>query len=401
MSEPLPPSAGTAPAPGHAPRVRRLMLADFRSYAALDLAVDTRLVALAGENGAGKTNLLEALSLFTPGRGLRRADLAEMARLGGSGGFAASITLDGAYGGTRLGTGLDPPAPGAPASRKCRIDGVPVGSAAAFAEHLRLVWLTPALDGLFTGPPGDRRRFLDRLVLAVDAEHGGRVGAFERAVRSRNRLLEEGAPDRGWLDAVEREIAELGIAVAAARRETVTRLDALIAATRDDASPFPWASVELAGEIEDIVAALPAVEAEDRYRALLRDNRARDRAAGRTLIGPQASDLVVHHGPKTAAAARCSTGEQKALLVGLVLAHARLVAAMSGIAPLVLLDEIAAHLDRRRRAALFVALDKLGSQVWMTGADAQLFADLPASAMTLHVTPGRVEPFVQGPFVQG
>lgn len=381
----------TSPEPSFAaPRVARLALADFRSYPALDLAVDARLVALAGDNGAGKTNLLEALSLFTPGRGLRRADLASMARVDGRGGFAVSITLVGADGETRLGTGWEPPSGEAQAGRRCRIDGAPAASPAAFAEYLRVVWLTPALDGLFSGSAGDRRRFLDRLVLAVDAEHGSRVNAFERALRSRNRLLEEPSPNRAWLDAVEREIAELGVAVAAARRETVTRLAALVSATRDDASPFPWAAVALEGEIEDILASLPSVEAEDRYRMALAEHRARDRAAGRALIGPQASDLAVRHGPKDMPAGRCSTGEQKALLVGLVLAHARLVAAMSGLAPLVLLDEIAAHLDPRRRAALFAALDALGAQVWMTGADPALFAELPGGAQVFEVVPGRV-----------
>jgi DNA replication and repair protein RecF len=218
------------------------------------------------------------------------------------------------------------------------------------------------------------------------------VSALERALRSRNRLLETEPQDRVWLDAVEREVAEIGIAVAAARRETVDRLAGLITATRDDASPFPFATLTLDGEIDPWVASLPALEAEDRYRAALRDNRLRDRAAGRTLTGPQASDLLVRHGPKDISADMCSTGEQKALLIGLILAHARLVAAMTGIAPLVLLDEVAAHLDPLRRAGLFDSVDKLGSQVWMTGADPALFAELEGRADLLHVLPGRIEP---------
>ncbi len=372
--------------------VRRLILSDFRSYANLDLAVGGRLVALVGENGAGKTNLLEALSLFTPGRGLRRVDLGEMAREGGSGGFAVSLTLAAAYDEVRLGTGLEPGPPGEAALRRCRADGEAVGSPAAFADHLRIVWLTPAFDGLFAGPAGDRRRFLDRLVLAVDPEHGGRVNALERALRSRNRLLEDERADPVWLDAVEREAAETGVAVAAARLETARRLAALIIAARDDASPFPWAEMALEGVLEAELATRPAVDVEDLYRGLLRENRNRDRAAGRTLIGPQASDLVVRHGPKGIAADRASTGEQKALLIGLVLAHAKLVAAMSGLKPLVLLDEIAAHLDPRRRAALFEDLAGLGSQVWMTGADASAFAGLPAESEVFEVTRGRVAP---------
>ncbi len=372
--------------------VRRLILSDFRSYAGLDLEVGGRLVVLVGENGAGKTNVLEALSLFTPGRGLRRVDLGEMAREGGSGGFAASLALSGDFDEVRLGTGLEPAPPGENAVRRCRIDGEAVGSPAAFADHLRIVWLTPAFDGLFAGPAGDRRRFLDRLVLAVDPDHGGRVNALERALRSRNRLLEDERSDPVWLDAVEREAAETGVAVAAARLETARRLAALIAAGRDDASPFPWAEMALEGALETELATKPAVDVEDLYRGLLRENRNRDRAAGRTLIGPQASDLVVRHGPKGIAADRASTGEQKALLIGLVLAHAKLVAAMSGLKPLVLLDEIAAHLDPRRRAALFADLAALGSQVWLTGADPSAFTGMPAETEVFEVTRGRIAP---------
>jgi DNA replication and repair protein RecF len=246
------------------------------------------------------------------------------------------------------------------------------------------------MDGLFSGPAGDRRRFLDRLVLAVDSDHGARVSGLERALRNRNRLLEDGARDAQWLDAAERELAELAVAVSAARHETVTRLAALIAEERDEASPFPWAQVALRGEIEDMIGSLPALEVEERYRAQLRDNRWRDAAAGRTLIGPQASDLAVCHGPKQADAERCSTGEQKALLVGLVLAHARLVGAMSGMAPLVLLDEIAAHFDPLRRAALYAALERLGGQIFLTGADPAAFAEVPDKTQIFRVSPGLV-----------
>ena len=370
-----------------APRVTRLILQDFRSYEAFDLGTGASLVALVGENGAGKTNILEALSLLTPGRGLRRADLSEMARVGGRGSFSVSATLEAPYGEHRLGTGMTIPAEGR-AGRVCRIDGMPASSAAAFAEFVRVIWLTPDLDALFRGPAGDRRRFLDRLVLAVDAEHGSRVNALERALRSRNRILEDDFSDDIWLDSIEREVAELGVAVAAARRETVERLDALIRATRDDRSPFPFATLSLEGEIDVLVASLPAVDAEDRYRLLLRAGRSRDRAAGRTLVGPQTSDLLVRHGPKDIAAETASTGEQKALLIGLVLAHARLVAAMTGLPPLVLLDEVAAHLDPRRRGALFESLDGLGGQVWMTGADPALFAELAGRADLFHVAAG-------------
>jgi DNA replication and repair protein RecF len=372
------------------PKVRRLTLADYRSYESLDLAVEGDLIVLAGENGAGKTNILEAISLLAPGRGLRRADLADCAREGGHGGWAVSVELDDGDYRVQLGTGRENADSSQPQSRKCRIDRAPVGSARAFADHARVVWLTPSMDGLFTGPAGDRRRFLDRLVLAVDAEHGPRVTALERALRNRNRLLEDRYCEAAWLDAAEREIASIAVAVAAARSETVSRLASLIQSTRDETSPFPWAGLALAGELEAIIPDMPALQVEDRYRAMLQASRARDAAAGRTLIGPQASDLVVRHGPKNADASRSSTGEQKALLVGLVLAHARLVASMSGIVPLVLLDEIAAHFDPLRRAALFDSLSELGAQVWMTGADPSAFADLGDRATMLRVTPGQV-----------
>jgi DNA replication and repair protein RecF len=373
-------------------RVRRIVLGDFRSYAALDLSLDAPMAALTGDNGAGKTNLVEALSLFAQGRGLRRADLGEMARQGGRGGFAVSIELETADGLTQLGTGLEPADDTAPATRRCRIDRAAVASPRAFSDHLRLVWLTPAMDGLFAGSAGDRRRFLDRLVLSVDADHGARVSALERALRNRNRLLEEARPDALWLDAAEHEVAELGVAVAAARAETVSRLAALIAAGRDATSPFPFAEIDLVGDVEALVVESPALAAEEAFRRWLRDSRARDAAAGRALIGPQTADLRVRHGPKQVEAALCSTGEQKALLVGLVLAQARLVAAMSGLAPLVLLDEIAAHFDPARRAALFAALAGLGGQVWLTGADPAAFAAMPTGATVLEVAAGGVRP---------
>ncbi|BDV35223.1 DNA replication/repair protein RecF [Methylocystis iwaonis] len=366
-----------------APRVRRLTLADYRSYAQARCEIDARLVALVGENGAGKTNVLEALSLFSPGRGLRRAELSECARRDGSGGFAVSIEIEADGMTAQLGHGLS-----AEGERQFRIDRAPVSSARAFADHLRVLWLTPAMDGLFNGPAGERRRFLDRLALGVDADHGARVNKLERALRNRNRLLEEGVLDKRWLDAAEQEIAALGVAVAAARRETVSRLASLIVASE---SVFPWADIAIEGEIENMLAEAPALAVEERFRETLRDTRRRDAAAGRTLTGPQTSDLAVRHGPKNEAARDCSTGEQKALLMGLTLAHARLVGEMTGKAPLLLLDEVAAHFDPKRREALFGELEALGGQVWMTGADPLLFASLDGRAEMLLVTPGRIE----------
>lgn len=370
-------------------RITRLSLSRFRSYRAATLEPEAGLVALIGQNGAGKTNILEALSFLTPGRGLRRATLAEASFDQGDGGWAVSAALVGPYDEAVLGTGIDGGDPDV-RSRQCRIDRVPVGSATAFADHVRVVWLTPAMDGLFLGSAGERRRFLDRLVLAVDAEHGSRVNALERSLRSRNRLLEDHAPDPAWLDAVEHETAELAVAVAAARAEAVHRLAGLIAATKDPDSPFPWALLALDGTLEAGVLERPALAVEDDYRAVLRDNRHRDRAAGRTTVGPHLTDLLAVHGPSGAPAERCSTGQQKALLIGLVLAHARLVAEMAGFTPIVLLDEVAAHLDPERRGALYDALDALGAQVWMTGADPHAFAALGDRADLFTVASGVV-----------
>ena len=372
--------------------LRRLVLSDFRSYAALDIAVPAHMVVVTGENGSGKTNLVEAISLFAQGRGLRRADLATCARRGGDGGFAISVEVAAPSGAVQLGTGLECSAePGIPAARRFRVDREPVSSARAFTDHLRLVWLTPAMDGLFSASPGERRRFLDRLVLAVDAEHGTRVAAMERALRQRNKVLENGwRADPAWLAAIEREVASLGVAVAAARSDTVERLGALLAERRD--ATFPWAAVALTGDIEALCARHPALDVEDRFRAILKANRNADAGAGRALIGPQAADLAVRHGPKDVEAGLCSTGEQKALLIGLVLAHARLVADLSGIAPVILLDEIAAHLDAARRRTLYDELAALSGQVWMTGADVHTFEGVEPGALRLRVTPGRVEP---------
>src|SRR3984893_7233962 len=377
FEEPSPAMSGMsleAPAPAKAfaqAGVRRLALADFRSYASLNLAVNARLIVLTGDNGAGKTNLLEALSLLAPGRGLRRAQLRDCARSNGGGGFAISVELETQKGGVQLGTGIEPQ-PDAPLLRKYRIDREPVGSIRGFSDYVRVVWLTPAMDGLFMGPAGDRRWFLCRLVLAIDADHGTRVAALERALRSRNRLLEEGpGADRGWLDAIEREAAELAIAVAAARMETVSRLSALITETRDKTSAFPWADLALEGDVDRLAGTCPAVDAAESYRG-------------------------VRHGAKQIPAAQASTGEQKAILAGLVLAHARLVAAMSGLTPLVLLDEIAAHFDPMRRDTLFEALETLGGQIWLSGVDRATFGTIEKSALMLKVTPGSVTSGFQG-----
>lgn len=381
----MPPSP--QPAATQAPYIRRLVLADFRSYPALDLALEPGLVVLNGENGAGKTNLIEAISFLCPGRGLRRAELAECARAGGPGQWSVFAELVTPEGERQLGIGTE--RQDGTTIRRYRLDREPITSLKPFADLVRIIWLTPAMDGLFSGPAGERRRFLDRLVLAVDAEQGTRVNALERALRNRNRLLEERA-DRRWLDAAEQELAELAVAVAAARVETVQHLVARIAPTQDD-SAFPYAELFLEGDVEALIGTRPALEVEEIYRAMLRENRNRDAAAGRTLIGPQTADLIVRHGPKQADAARSSTGEQKALLTGLILAHARLVAEVSGITPILLLDEIAAHFDTARRSALFEKLSLLGGQTFMTGADRAAFTELTGKAQMLHVEAGHID----------
>src|SRR5438067_2191791 len=279
-----------------AARIRRLTVTNFRSYRAAQLEPDAGPVVLVGPNGSGKTNLIEAISFLTPGRGLRRATFEDIAFSEGDGSWAVSAEVEGALGLATLGTGIEPPAnEDAVVTRKCRIDREPVASAAAFADHLRVVWLVPAMDGLFNGPASERRRFLDRLALALDAEHMTRVNALERALRSRNRLLEDIRPDPHWLDAIEHETAELAVAVTALRVEAVARLKACLVARSDAPSAFPAAEIALGGWMEQLISLHPAVEIEDRYRQVLRDSRARDAAAGRTLDGPHLSDLAVAH----------------------------------------------------------------------------------------------------------
>lgn len=374
--------------------IRRLTLTNFRSYHAAQVKLDRAgPVVLTGANGAGKTNMIEAISLLAPGRGLRRATMDELAFSEGDGAWAINAEIEGMLGLATLGTGIDAPTgEDTGATRRCRVDREPVSSATAFADHLRVVWLTPSMDPLFNGPASERRRFLDRLVLAVDAQHASRVSALERSLRSRNRLLEDPKSDPHWLDAIEHETAEVAVAVAAARAETVNRLSGALANAHDQAPAFPFAEIALEGWMEQLLPTYSAREIEDRYRMLLKDSRARDAAAGRTLDGPHRSDLAVTHASKGVPAANASTGEQKALLIRLVLAHASLIKEMTGTAPLLLLDEVVAHLDPGRRAALYDALAALGAQVWMTGADPAAFGDIMDRAQVFLVSPGQVEP---------
>lgn len=367
--------------------IERLKLTGFRNYTSQSLTLDERHVVLVGDNGAGKTNLMEAVSLLTPGRGMRRAPYGDLIKAGpdAAAGFAVFASLNGMAGAVDIGTGVDGIEESN--SRRIRINGSPVRTADDLLEHLRLLWLTPAMDGLFTGPAGDRRRFLDRLVLSVDPAHGSRALSYERAMRSRNRLLSEGRPDPAWLDGLETQMSELGVAMALARSEVVTLLSTLI----DDGqtrSPFPAADLRLEGFLDE--HALPsASEMESTFSEMMRQGRARDAAAGRTLSGPHRMDLVVHHRAKAMPAALSSTGEQKALLIGIVLGHAQLVRRLTGHAPVLLLDEVAAHLDEGRRAALFDLIETLDCQAFMTGTDAAMFESLGSRGQMFDVQDGR------------
>lgn len=367
--------------------ISKLSLTDFRNYSGVSLALKPGSVVFTGDNGAGKTNLLEAISLLTPGRGLRRAAYSEIAR-DGSDGFVVHARVEGPLGTCDMGTGIGGGA-GHETGRKIRINGAPAKSAEDMLEWLRVTWLTPAMDQLFTGPPGDRRRFLDRLVLATDPGHGQRALDYEKAMRGRNRLLSEESRDGAWFDAIEAQMAETATAIAAARVETVRLLSAMIERL-PDTGPFPRATVAVSGTLEDRLGTGPAIEVEEAFRGLLAENRWRDRAAGRTLDGPHRSDLLVRHAPKDMPAELCSTGEQKALLIGIVLSHARLCGEVFGAVPILLLDEVAAHLDAGRRAALFRILEELDCQAFMTGTDPVLFSALEGKAQFLTVSGGSV-----------
>jgi DNA replication and repair protein RecF len=368
--------------------VTRLVLTDFRNYHSARLDLDPGPVVLTGPNGAGKTNLLEALSFLSPGRGLRNARLGDIdrrmdgaAEAAGSG-WAVAATIETRRGGLRIGTGRDATLG---ERRSIRIDGEPAKGQAALGERLGVLWLTPQMDRLFIEGPGGRRRLMDRLVLGLDPAHAARVARYEQALRERSRLLRDGRNDAAWLAALEEVMAAEGVAVAAARRDVVERLDR-VCAEADDA--FPRASVAVSGNVEAWLLEMPALAAEERFRAALADSRAGDALSGGAAIGPHRSDLVVTHAEKGIAAEMASTGEQKALLIGVLLAQTRLQRAVRGEPPLLLLDEVGAHLDAMRRAALFEILAGLDGQSWFTGTDAALFAPLRGLARFLSVADG-------------
>lgn len=373
--------------------VRRLTLTDFRCYKRLRVDTDGAPVVLTGANGAGKTAILEALSYLAPGRGLRRARLGDVTRRGAGAGWAVAARIKRPGGEeVELGTGTVTGEAaegdtGASKRRTVRIDGASARGPAALAEALSVVWLTPRMDRLFVDAASGRRRFLDRLVYGFDATHARRVAAYDRALRERARLLQNGGASESWLAALEETMAELGIAVAAARRETVARLEGALCHA---VGPFPATALALRGTIEDGLDAMPAIEVESEFRAGLREMRGRDRETGGAGIGPHRGDLSVHHLANDLPADQCSTGEQKALLISIVLADVRIKAVREGGPPLLLLDEVAAHLDGERRNALFAEIVALKGQAWLTGTEPSLFAGLQGHAEFLDVADAQV-----------
>ena len=375
--------------------ITKVTLTDVRSYAHLRLETGPGPVVLTGANGAGKTNLLEALSFLAPGRGLRGVRLAQVGRQRAAGvvavvpatiPWAVAVTLSTPDGPVEMGTGL---AAGTSERRTIHINGQPAKGGAAMARHVGVLWLTPAMDRLFVDGPAARRKFLDRLVTAFDADHAGRIAAYEHAYRQRLRLMRDGGGDAPWFAALEDTMARHGIALAAGRHDVVARLNRDLAAAK---GPVPAASLALVGSVDTWLAQMPAVETEDAMRRSLWDERRGVVGAG---AGPHRSDLGVAmsapgHPSHGQPAALCSTGEQKALLISILLAQARLQRARRGHAPILLLDEVAAHLDPARRAALFAEILRLGAQAWMTGTDAALFEGLGESAQFFNVENGQI-----------
>lgn len=366
--------------------VTRLVLNDFRCYDSLRLEPAPAPVVLTGPNGAGKTNILEALSFFAPGRGMRRARLSEVARHGAGDSWAVAATVMSPRGPVSIGTGT---AEGERERRIVRIDGKQADGQAALSRELAVTWLTPEMDRLFLDAAGDRRRFLDRIVCGFEPEHAGRTAAYENAMRQRLRLLRQGRADDAWFGALENTMAEKGVAIAAARRAVVDRLDRACAHAE---GPFPQAALTIDGAVEAQLADGPALAVEDALRARLRADRNGDAETGRTAAGPHRSDLRVWYRPKDLPAETVSTGEQKALLISIMLAVARLQTLERGAPPLLLMDEVVAHLDGSRRTGLFDALIGLGVQAWLTGTDTALFDDIRGRAQFLSVADGRITP---------
>ena len=377
--------------------VRRLFLSNFRCYSSLRLTIELPIVALTGPNGAGKTNILEAISFLVPGRGLRKANLEDIVRSDDiehnhEKYWAVAANVTGIGGTYEVGTGVSQGSSNGKLKRAVRIDGVPARGQSVLNERLSVLWVTPEMQRLFTEGPSERRRFLDRLVFGFDPAHAGRLKSFGKSSRERSLLLQNEVSqghkaDPHWLDVLEEIMVEKGVAVSAARLALIDRLNPACAM---GVGSFPSASLSINGVLESWLREMPAVEAEDRYRSFLKNARNLDSTSRGKGVGPYISDLSVTHTPRNMLASQCSTGEQKALLISIVLANARLQSLERNATPILLLDEIAAHFDASRRTALFGELQNLGAQVWMTGADPSLFAELSGSVQNFSIDNGKV-----------
>ncbi|MFO0390207.1 MAG: DNA replication/repair protein RecF [Alphaproteobacteria bacterium] len=369
-------------------QLQYLSLHNFRNYTSARFEVCAGPVVLSGRNGAGKTNILEAISLLTPGRGMRKSRLGEMDAQGQDQPWVITATVHGLQGEVKIGTGRDPENMEQSDKRLIRIDGKQAKSHAELARHLAIIWLTPQMEQLFNQGTSEGRKFLDRLVYSFDSEHASRINEYEYAMRERNRLLADGRADAIWLDALEQTMAETGAAVAQARLSAIESLNHAISLSKNS---FPKAHISTSGVVEEMLYnGLAAVDAEDGFRKLLYQSRRQDAAAGRTLSGTHRSEMRVLHTEKQMPAEACSTGEQKAMLLSMVLAQARAAMLWKGVVPVLLLDEVAAHLDTIRRLELFEEICQIGAQVWMTGTDPKFFEELAGKAQFFEVENGQV-----------
>jgi len=370
--------------------IRRLDLSNFRNYRSLRLELDVTPVVLTGSNGAGKTNLMEALSFLAPGRGLRHVPLGDIAFIGNedvTDSWAVAVRFDSVGGPLMLGTGVENLKGRDQRSRRViSIDGVITRGQSELTKHISMVWLTPEMDRLFLEGSSGRRRFIDRIVFGFDSEHANRLASYEQAVRARQRLLKENSSDTIWLSVLEETIASTGVALSAARKDVVTRLNTALSLRRERTDvQFPGVSIEVVGEVDILLSTNPALAVEDQLRSLMFSTRQSDGASGRTEHGPHRSDLVVINTDKNMPAAKCSTGEQKALLISIILAYAYLLTIDRQATPIILLDEVAAHLDECRRSALAENIKDLGIQAWLTGTDESLFESFGGSAQYFSV----------------
>jgi DNA replication and repair protein RecF len=373
--------------------VSSLMLNTVRCYDQAKISgLRSGLIAIHGANGAGKTNILEAVSLLSPGRGIRGAkpsDFQNAAINPAVQPWAIAAKIQTSYGEIKIGTGFDAATDSSKRDKRIvRIQGETVSSQNALADHVSCVWLTPQMDRLFLDSAGHRRRFLDRLIFAFDPGHSGRCSRYDNAMAQRSKLLKTGQDDPAWIGGLESQMVETGVAIAAARVDFIGRLQAACDAAEH--TEFPRAILAVTGTIEELIGKTSAVDVEDLFAHQLVESRAQDKVTGGAAPGPHKSDLVAKMADKNMAADQCSTGEQKALLIGIVLSHARLIAAERGAPPILLLDEIAAHLDDGRRAALYEILQDLKAQVWMTGTDRSLFDAVQDSAQFFEIDDGQI-----------